>query len=881
MEGEKLRVVMTLCVYIYGPGWVDSNPVDIQDTPVRTHNLSVLCVLNCALSKNTTPAQDVDPTANINNYPQTTVDGEQSHDNSATTGFTNDGNIAVAAPARPAFVDRLLQSSSTTNFLQEIATFMAKPTILAVGSLSVSDVIATPLFTLNMPHDGLDASPVFLDKIRGFFGIRCTTCIRWQLNGNRFQQGRYMLEVIPTGGSNYTNTSTAAVLNSWTNTLVQRTQLFRVELDVNCDTEGSLEIPYNSSMNFIPLSSLVGGIGSVPYYGQLFQLRLYAYSPLVSPAGSQVASYTVWVSFKDVELVGPATPQAGGNKSIRGKSTTEKEQDSAGIGPITSGLIRVSSAAKAISAIPLISDYASGVGWFTDILSKATHVFGWSKPLNLAPPHRVTREALPWFGNIDAPDQSQPLALSCQNQVGVVPGFSGTDTDEMDFSFIKTVPCWNQSVSYTTSQTSGTQLFQFLVSPFAQVQGRTSTGGTPLFDFAPHQFIANYFDNWRGSMVYTIKIVKTEFHSGRVAFCYFPDEGYTGGGSITALGDSNYVHREIIDIRLCNEVTFTIPYLSSSPWRPTRGSANFTGTFNCFVVDSLVAPATVSSTITFLVEHSAGPDMEFSIVKDLQQVTPFIGATPQSGGSMNNPMPVADNCELVSGDLGSATVVSDNCLNCLATIGESITSFRSLLKMTNVLQFVGVPAPSLYVNVLPFAWCAVTAGATSDSATNTVGDMYGVLASIFVYSRGGVRLKYLDLVTGTTTTPFITYYCTLGNIVVADMVQQSATNPLGSTNMHARQCNPQVYHQAIQNLASEVQVPQYHRWHSRVNSQHLCSTALPYSTQTSTLTTRYVVAHHYPVVTNTTVCRAGADDTNFGTFVSIPPVCSAVGLQTE
>jgi len=865
-EDTKLCKVMVWCIYTYCSGWTGGNPIDIQDTLVRHTRLLTLSVcLNKKVSANS--AQGVGPNANSNNYPEINVEAEEAHTVDATTGFTSDANVAASRPNVISYVDKLLQSSSSTGFMQDIATFLAKPTILQANNLSIADVIGTPLFVNNMPQDGL-VNALYADKIRGFLGIRCTTCIRWQINGNRFQQGRYMLLVVPLGGSPITNAGTALTTAAHLNNLPQRTQVFRVELDVNCDTEGSLEIPFNSSLNFIPLASLNTGI---PTFGHLFNLSLYPYSPLVAPTGSTVAAYTVWVSFKDVELIGPAQPQSGRmNVSKRGKSSTEKEQDSAGIGPVTSALIKVSSASSALSAIPLIRDYATGVGWLTNIMSKATYIFGWSKPLNLAVPHRVTREVLPWFGNIDAPDQSQPLSLLCQNQVQVMPGFSGTDVDEMDFSFFKTIPCWNMTVPWPELSVAGARLFSIMVAPYVNLISRVDGAGSTVYDFCPHQLIANYFCYWRGAMVYTIKFVKTEFHSGRLAFVFSPYDTQEGAGPARTLATSAYTHREIVDIRLCNEVTFEVPFLSSSPWRSTRGTATHTGFFECYVVDALVAPATVSGTVTMLLEHSAGPDMEFAVPYS-NPLIPAMNIVPQSG-SMNMPR---DDCELVSGTLGSASVTDANCLNCAATIGESITSFRSMLKMTNVLGSNGafVYTASLNTIVVPFAWSPLHNLGATERIPNTVGDLYTVLCSVYCYSRGGVRLKFLDQVTSSTTTPAVTYHSPfLGGGTLADVVTQSATDGNGVATLQWRTVAPQVFHNIVQNQSSEVQIPQYHRWHSRVNSECMATAIVPYSFVQNSLAPQMVVTHHFPVITNTVVCRAGSEDTNFGTFISVPPM---------
>nr|QDH87379.1 MAG: hypothetical protein H4Bulk4738_000002 [Picornavirales sp.] len=327
-------------------------------------------------------------------------------------------------------------------------------------------------------------------------GFRATTKIKWQINGNRFQQGRYFINYVPTGGAAYTAARTGYAVDAHNSTLTSRTQTFHVEMDINCDTEAMMTIPYVSNLNFVPFSALTSGT----YWGQLGRLALWPYSPLVSPAGSTNCTYTIWIWFEDVELIGPAAPQSKALKFesavSRGRNATESEQAQVNGGPISSSLVRISKAANALNFVPMISDYTSKISWFSEKLAGAAASFGWSRPINLQGAQRITREVMPYFSNIDAPDQSIPLSLSYRNQVGAMPGFSGTDVDEMDFSFFKTIPAWDSNVSWTTAMAQGTSLGDEAVSPVLSVNSRV-VGATNVYDFKPYEFLGAIFSLWR------------------------------------------------------------------------------------------------------------------------------------------------------------------------------------------------------------------------------------------------------------------------------------------------------------------------------------------------------------------------------------------------
>jgi len=789
--------------------------------------------------------------------------------------FTNDANVAYVATSNPVTVPRLLATSSSTNFAQDIATFLRKPVILSSGHFSIADVTSTPVLTANLPYDAISASSIFSDKIKGFLGIRCDMHLRWQINGNRFQQGRYMLAYVPTGGASLLSPSTPLSIASHTNTLVQRTQLFRVELDVNCDTEGTLVIPYLSSMNYCPIVGFRGGSG----YGSLGQLSIYPYMQLVSPTGPTNCSWIIWIHFENVELIGPATPQAGNSSfknSKKSRTASEGEQASAGVGPISSMLVKVSKAAGFLSPVPFLGDYAKTVSWFADIGASAASVFGWSKPINLSPSGGMLRVVNHYFSNVDTIDQSLPLSLSCKNSIGQLPGFSGTDVDEMDFGFFKTIPCWDTTFPWAEAVAAGTQLFSYKVTPTTNIHSRVINTLT-VYDLKPVEFVANYFSYWRGSMVFTIKIVKTEFHSGRLAFVYFPTES-NDALQPTSYALSSYCHREIVDIRDCNEVTFSIPFLSSQSWKPTTGSNTHTGTFVCYIVDELVAPANVANNVTLLVEYAGGPDMEFSVPKS-SPLTPFIGAVPQSGsGGFNNPKPMTNVCEITEGTLGASNPKFDSNINALYTIGEHISSFRTLLKMTNVMPFITAAGTLKYYQMLPFSFPVVhNSGAVVTNPSN-VGDLYGALSSIYLFSRGGLRLKFLQTVPPSTTQPNVTTMQVFDTGVFYPGTNFSSASTLDSTGTDSyqlRYCGIQTYHHVQQNLTSEVQVPQYHKWHSRVNSEHMvCGPPVVYGDNgfAGSLATPLILNHKMSGNGDLVPCRAGSDDCTFGTFISIPPM---------
>jgi len=157
-------------------------------------------------------------------------------------------------------LDSGLLSNASTGFYQDIAEFLAKPYPLYNGTFSGTDNSGT--FPLTDCLTNFFTHPIYSNKVSGFLGIRATFVLRLQVNAERFQQGRYLLCFAPlmtNSASGYPGSLPRLTQVRATPTNV--TQLPKVELDLNCDTEAILEIPYVSPYSHYNLLTGVGDHG--------------------------------------------------------------------------------------------------------------------------------------------------------------------------------------------------------------------------------------------------------------------------------------------------------------------------------------------------------------------------------------------------------------------------------------------------------------------------------------------------------------------------------------------------------------------------------------------------------------------------------------------
>lgn len=803
--------------------------------------------------------------------PQETDGGERQIQN--TTEYLDDAAV-ISAGVHQAPLDYNYLRHSAIVPPGEVKGFLSKPEKLVNGEFTTTDTASTFLW-YTVPQTMITL--LKRNKLEGYFGFRATMVFRIQFNATRFQQGRYMLCYMPSGGA-----SATLGYSNWrdahASTLVQRTQLPHVEFDLNQDTKAELRIPFSSTFDFYPLraNAITGE------YAAWGDVRIFPYSPLVASSGLSTASYTLWAYFEDVELIGSAQPQIEDFRMLGepvSQMATEEEQKNAGVGPIESVATKVSSAMDILNPVPFLRDFVTPVKWVADIVGGVASVFGWSAPINLEHGYRVVRNPAMYATNVNKVDNSMPLSLWTDNEVTVHPSFAFDEADELDIVKICMRPAYFTQFSWTNTQNAGDNLFAIGVRPSDSLNTRT-IGTTTVTDYTPCQFVASLFNYWRGSMVYTFKFIKTEYHSGRVAIVFFPEERQAGSVPSRSYNASDYVLREIVDIRQHNEITISVPYMGSTPYKPLRAGVtnnSKTGTIAVYVVDELVAPDTVPSTVTVLCEMSMGPDAEF--------FAPFI--TPRTA-SMRATIQMADfmmydksDHSFKSGVIGGARQPQNQVDTSAICVGEKTTNLRALLRKFHSIvptsANTNAVTPNTTTYVFPYAF-QVSDQDTDDSALFN-NDLYGMLASIYCYSRGGVRLKVKDSTAANTMRCAYLYDFTHQQQVPSTYLVD--TNTFGVDTFEDGDAGKYnfVLQDGREEKIMEVQVPMYSMYHSRANAGNFVGTTGVQDVFKEVRARMLVAVQEYGNEgTKDTfvprVLRAGADDCNFGGFISIPPFAS-------
>jgi hypothetical protein len=553
------------------------------------------------------------------------MDPITSVENLRTTTFVDDG---VQAEESQTSIDKY--DNFSHNFT-DIREFLGRPqyvaevnwqTTHAQAAILWSDTIVNLLYT----------NTTWKNHLRGYGYFRAKAVFTFQVNANQFQQGKLLTYFLPNAANR-----PAVDLNSYTATLLQRTMLPSLELDCR-QTTGRFEVEFIAPEMYLDLSVNNYGWGNI---------ALCVLAPLRSNVAS-VTPVTIWLHFENVEVAVPVPAN-----SIM---DVKKEEKAVNVRPVSTALKQVGKVAGTLSSIPLLSSYMKPLEWAANVSSKIAYTLGYAKPVQDDKTTLYVQNYNRYSANADGPDTSIPLALSSQN--AVVRGRFGTprNVDELSMAFLKSRECLYQTVSWSNTQTVGTTLWNFQMNP----NSITVPGGyTGVYACHPVTAIGYMFTGWRGSMKIKIKIAKTNLVTGRLQLMFVPNS-YALPATVY---DGTTAIREIVDIRVTDEVEFTLPYFNINNF---SDPFEYLGRFNLVVLNPLTTPDTVSATVDLLMYVSFGDDFE------------FVG--PYNDGVRSVPIPVfAAMDKLPALTVGGQHDQTLNTKFTEVSYGESFQSVRQLL----------------------------------------------------------------------------------------------------------------------------------------------------------------------------------------------------------
>jgi hypothetical protein len=572
--------------------------------------------------------------------------------------------------------------------LQNLTQYFERPRLvkrytLTGGSRSVLDVFDVNANSLFNNTTGVFVSG--FQRLTGVYGLRFKLKVRLQVAATPFHQG-----VIALGFQYYAaSTGLTQVFNRCT--LPQSiTNLPHVRLDVSQSTMVELEVPFVHVNEFMTVDE-----GSFPY-GCVGISTILPYETVV---GLGAPTLEMYFSLHDMEFFG-AEPLATTTITPQSGVEVENEVDAR---PFSSAAAAASRSVRFLArGIPSISSIAMPAAWFLDATAGALRAFGYSRPNVKDPvayfmPSCNVREI-----NTDIPTPAIMLSPKADNHIETAP-FGGHDVDDMALSYVTSQ--WGQICvgNLTTSLAHGAALYATQVSPscfwfrtpvgapYGNARAPVGAGATKNCFFPSHLFhFGQMFRMWRGSVRFRFTFSKTKMHGGRLLCSFNPSAAWlknsdgtvpTVPGPEVAGGLTQpFGHSMIFDLRDNNVFEFEVPYVAATPYQQFWSSI---GGLSIVVVDPLVASATVSNTVGFLVEVCGGSDFEYAV--------PASPVYPSMGNFSSGALVVQ------SGLPTSATSSSVSRL----TIGEKVMSVKQLIMLPKWTDTTSVPTSTVASQQIP------------------------------------------------------------------------------------------------------------------------------------------------------------------------------------
>jgi hypothetical protein len=738
----------------------------------------------------------------------------------------------------PLSLPSIYSGSYFPNDVTSVIAYFAKPVPIASGAWDIANPNTTYLFD-QRTWTGIFNNTMWMDKLRGFYGLRATLRVDLVLNATPFHQGRLRLCYYPCAELNVVKSSMHKG---------HRTPISQLPgVDMGCgDTSVSLSIPYVAPGRFIELTSP----GNVISWGDLY---LVVMSPLlVGPGADSTVDYTIWYSMVDVQLFGQtykAVQQSGVGK---GRATrimpTEAEQR-----PISHVLGAAANFSSAVAKIPLLSPWAGPVSWFLNAAKGAAYSFGFAKPVNSEKPCQMSNNYNWYTTTSDGLDNSMPLAVLFDAKLKLLSDISDGGEDQMSIDFIKKQWAYYTTMFVNESQTPGDQLLRIPLQPDV-FHNQISTNE----DYhTPVSYLSNLFGAYRGDIEIMFKFVKTGFHAGAFAFTYVP-----GPDDLTiTLTDTSYCYRTVVDIQEGDHACFTCPYLL--PLDFINIDIKY-GSLFVHVVNPLRSPETCSDTIEVLVYVRGGDSLQF------QKPRAWLDyPVTAQGGEVEN---ISE--DIVCSAPGQAPVGPlDYTIN-QDSMSECATSLLQLIKRFNVIAFEYADA-ALNDVVALVPW-AVGCGRWNLSILTPPRQCYDpLLAQVlapFAFYRGGMRFRTTPISTGVDSNLSYIYRSdNIDNNTVAFVETGTLTSdgylPFRSNyTVASLQLQPQPPATNIYNAGGlSVQVP-YQNVYRMVPVQY-CNTS---STTCDFLTPRARLRIWTGTSKNRMITRAVADDFQALFWVGIP-----------
>jgi hypothetical protein len=325
-----------------------------------------------------------------------------------------------------------------------------------------------------------------------------------------------------------------------------------------------MTLPFLYHKNWLNLQSS----SDLEFFGRL---DIWQYVPLRVANGSTTSGIVinVFAWAENVKLAGPSSGLAvqsnvtdmvdDFNSRTSGVTETAKNlrSDEYGKGPISKVASTVANVSESLEEVPIIGPFAKATSFVSNLVGGIASLFGFTNvPVidSVVPYKNVPFHA---FSSAEQGVPLDKLTLDPKNELSIDPRTVGLPPiDELSFDNIATRKSFLTFFDWSQADTKNDFRFSCNLSP-AMVEGLVITGGYELFQ-TPMGMLSSLYSNWRGEVVFTIKIISSQYHCGALQVTYDPTSDIFNKTDYTGVALT-----KILDIAKCTEYEIRVPMLQA------------------------------------------------------------------------------------------------------------------------------------------------------------------------------------------------------------------------------------------------------------------------------------------------------------------------------
>jgi hypothetical protein len=533
--------------------------------------------------------------------------------------------------------------------LAQLGDYLSRPVVIDTFTWNESDTFTTSPHSMN-PWYAYFNNAYIKKKIENYARVNCQLKLTFRFNASPFYYGvmRACYDPLNTGKFDPLTTTD----------LIPLSQTPGVYLEPQNASTVDITLPFLWPNNWLDVTN-------GDEFKNMGKLFFEIFAPLRSANGVTGAGITIttYAVAENVMIAGPTIKAALQSGPISGPATT------------------VANVAGMMSSAPTIGPFAKAIQIGASAIAAIARMFGYSNPPVITDVQPFQNKVFHAFANVETSVPIDKLSVDPTNEVTIDTRVAGADgTDELSLTNLVTRKSYLLQTSWVGSDAAYTKLFSIAVTPTPGIDV-VQTYQTLKYH-TPASFGGRMFWYWHGTMKYTFKVVRSQYHKGRLILSWDPTGSVATSGAETALFSKVYDLSEESD-----EITFEIPYKATQPWLKNSfllGSfaaragtyvhdpSSCNGTLTCSVQNVLTGPA-ASPTCDILVYSEACDDMQYSVPQDLP--TNLSSFTVQSGPIDGSGMSYTEHLPDV-------------------TVGERVASLRPLLHRTSfaLTQYLGLYA---------------------------------------------------------------------------------------------------------------------------------------------------------------------------------------------